>query len=379
MPYALFPIVRVALVHEYLNQLGGGAERVLEALYQIYPGAPVYTSIYDEERMPQSIRRMNIHTSFMQRLPGALRHHRRYLALYPLAFEQFDLRGYDLVISNSSAHAKGVITRPETCHICYCLTPMRWAWNEREYVEHESIGRLARKLLPFYTSYIRMWDQATANRVDYFVAISEAVARRIRKYYRRDAAVIHPAIDTRAFHSSSSIGDYFLVVSRLAPYKRVDLAVEACIRLKLPLKVVGEGRDRERLQRLAGPTIEFLGFRPDNAVRDLYARCRAFIFPGEEDFGLTPLEAQASGRPVIAYAAGGALDTIVPDVTGLFFKEQTVDSLARALTAFHSEDFDPTRIQAHARTFDIGVFRGKFEALVEAKLREFRGSALPCS
>lgn len=364
--------MKVALVHEYLNQLGGGAERVLEALHQIFPGAPVYTSIYDEERMPPAIRRMNVRTSFMQRLPGALKHHRLYLPLYPLAFEQLDLRGYDLVISNSSAHAKGVITRPNTCHICYCLTPMRWAWNEAEYVEHERIGRLARRLLPFYTSYIRLWDRATADRVDYFVAISRAVAARIRKYYRREADVIYPAVDTSAFHSSSSIGDYFLVVSRLAPYKRVDLAVEACTRLKLPLKVVGEGRDRARLERLAGPTVEFLGFRSDEEVRGLYARCRAFLFPGEEDFGLTPLEAQASGRPVIAYAAGGALDTVVPGATGLYFHEQSVDALARALSAFHSDDFDPVRIQAHARTFDVSAFRQQFERLVDDKLRDFR-------
>lgn len=361
--------VRVALAHDYLNQYGG-AERVLEDLHVLYPDAPVHTSIYWPARMSPEIRSMQIRTSFMQSLPGVLSHHQPYLMAYPLAFESFDFSGYDLVISNSSAFCKGIVTTPQTLHVCYCLTPMRWVWGYRAYVQREKLGRTARAILPFAISQLRSWDVATAQNVDRFVAISRAVAARIRKYYRREADVIYPPVNCGSFSPQpGKEQDYFLVVSRLIPYKRIDLAVDACTQLRLPLKIVGSGgRDEAALRARAGSTVEFLGRVSDEALRDLYARCRAFLFPGEEDFGIAPLEANASGRPVVAFAGGGALDTVVDGQTGVLFHEQTVASLADALRRFQTLAWDPSALRAHAETFDTRVFRERLGAFVNESL-----------
>ena len=300
--------MKVALVHDYLNQMGG-AERVVLALHEIFPDAPIYTSIYDPQRVDPVFQKMDIRTSFMQKLPLVTKHHQPYLPFYPFAMESLDLRGYDLVLSSSSAFAKGVITRPETMHICYCHTPMRWCWNYDEYVEREHLGKIARLALPFFITKLRSWDQTSSMRVDHFIANSPVVAERIQKYYRRDAVVIPPPVVAQrfTFDPETQVEDYFLIVSRLVPYKRIDLAIEACNKLQLPLVIIGSGRDLERLKKLAGPTVRFMGRLSDEDVLYYYAHCRALLFPGEEDFGITPLEAQASGRPVIAYGAGGAL------------------------------------------------------------------------
>ncbi len=318
--------MKVALVHDYLNQMGG-AERVVIAFHQMFPDAPIYTSIYDPQRVDPVFQEMDIRTSFMQKFPLVTRHHQPYLPFYPFAMESLDLRDYDLVLSSSSAFGKGVITRPETMHICYCHTPMRWCWNYREYVEREQLGGMARRVLPFLITGLRTWDQVSAMRVDHFIANSPVVAARIQKYYRRDAVVIPPPVEVSRFSFDPAIQgeDYFLIISRLIPYKRIDLAIEACNRLHLPLVIIGAGRDMERLKRMAGPTIRFLGRLSDEEVVHYYARCRAFLFPGEEDFGLTPLEAQACGRPVIAYGSGGSLASVVEGITGEFFYEQTYD------------------------------------------------------
>jgi glycosyltransferase involved in cell wall biosynthesis len=363
--------MKVALVHDYLNQMGG-AERVLMAFHEIFPEAPVYTSIYDPKRVDPAFKKMDVRTSFMQKLPLVTKHHQPYLPLYPFAMEKLDLRGYDLVLSSSSAFAKGVITRPETMHICYCHTPMRWCWNYEEYVEREQLGAVARSILPFMITGLRIWDQVSAARVDHFIANSPVIAERIRKYYRREAAYIPPPVEAKRFPFDPNIipENYFLILSRLVPYKRIDLAIEACNRLQLPLVIIGGGRDEERLKHLAGPTIRFMGRLPDEEVIHYFTHCRAFLFPGEEDFGITPLEAQACGRPIIAYGAGGALASVIDGVTGLFFHEQTVDSLAAALTSFDEHAFDPHIIHNHALEFDTSRFSRRMLQFIEAKMNE---------
>lgn len=363
--------MKVALVHDYLNQMGG-AERVVMAFHEIFPDAPIYTSIYDPQRVDPAFHKMDIRTSFMQKFPLVTKHHQPYLPFYPFAMESLDLRSYDLVLSSSSAFGKGVITRPETMHICYCHTPMRWCWNYDDYVEREQLGKIARSVLPFFITGLRTWDQTSSMRVDHFIANSPVVAERIHKYYRREAVIIPPPVDVSrfAFDPTSQPGDYFLIVSRLIPYKRIDLAIEACNKLQLPLVIVGSGRDLERLKKMAGPTIRFLGRLSDEDVLDYYAHCRAFLFPGEEDFGITPLEAQASGRPVIAYSVGGALASVIDNVTGVFFQEQTVESLTSALEAFDEHTFDPQTIRNHALEFDLPRFNRRILQFIEAKMSE---------
>lgn len=363
--------MKVALVHDYLNQMGG-AERVVMAFHEMFPDAPVYTSIYDPQRVDKAFRGMDVRTTFMQKFPMVTKHHQPYLPFYPFAMESLDLRGYDLVLSSSSAFGKGVLTRPETMHICYCHTPMRWCWNYAEYVEREHLGSVARTVLPFLITGLRVWDQTSAMRVDHFVANSPVVAERIKKYYRRDALFIPPPVEASrfAFDSTTVPEDYFLILSRLIPYKRIDLAIEACNRLHLPLVIIGDGRDRERLQHMAGPTIRFMGRLPDEEVLHYYAHCRAFLFPGEEDFGITPLEAQAAGRPVIAFGEGGALASVVDGVTGTFFAEQSVESLATVLASFDERTYDPTVIRNHALEFDLPRFKRRMLQFIEAKMNE---------
>lgn len=365
--------MKVALVHDYLNQMGG-AERVVLALHELFPEAPLYTSIYDPQRVDPAFQKMDIRTSFMQKLPFVMKHHQPYLPFYPFAMESLDLRGYDLVLSSSSAFGKGVIVRPETLHICYCHTPMRWCWSYREYVERENLGGMARRILPLLITWLRVWDQTTAMRVDHFIANSPVVAARIQKYYRRESLVIPPPVEASRFPFDPTVqpGNYFLSLGRLAPYKRVDLAIEACNRLQLPLVVIGGGRDEKRLKGMAGPTIRFLGRLSDSEVLQYMTHCRAFLFPGEEDFGITPLEIQASGRPVIAYGAGGALASMIDGITGIFFHEQTVESLVEVLAAFDERRYDPRKIREHALDFDKPRFQRRILQFVEAKLSASR-------
>ena len=358
--------MKVALVHDWGNQVGG-AEGVLLALKEMFPDAPVYMSMYDPAVMPAVCRTWEIHTSFMDRLPLVKRHHQPFLPLYPLAFEQFDLSEFDLVLSNKSGFCHGIITPPQTLHIDYCLTPTRYVWDYRSYARREGIGRVANFLLQPLLSYLRTWDRLAADRVDHFVAISRQVQRRIRKFYRRDSVVIYPPVETDRFSLGDSHDDYFLIVSRLIPYKRIDLAVQAFNELGLPLKIAGSGRDRQALEQIAGPNVEFLDRVPDDELPTLLQRCRAFIFPGVEDFGITPLQANAAGRPVIAYRAGGALDTVVEGRTGLFFDEPTPESLAAAVRALEAMAFEPEAIRQHALHFDKTVFQRELKRFVEEK------------
>ena len=358
--------MRVAIVCSWLNQYGG-AERVLEVVHAMYPQAPVYTSIFWPQALPAAYREWDIRTSFLNRLPLIHRHHQWFLLFYRYAFESFDLSDYDLVLSVTSAFAHGITTRPNALHICYCLTPARFLWDYRTYVAREGLGHLANWVLPLFVNQLRRWDRAAAGRVDHFVAISEAVRQRINQSYGRDAAVIYPPVDAQRFQLSSERGDYFLIISRLVPYKRIDLAVRAFSQLGLPLRIIGDGRDRRALEAMAGPNVRFLGRLSDEEARAHLARCRAFIFPGEEDFGVAPLEAQAAGRPVIAYARGGALETTVDGETGLFFHKPTTESLAETVRGFDDGQFDPVAIREHALRFDRAVFQQRFGDLTREK------------
>ncbi len=352
-----------ALAHDWLNQ-AGGAESVLETFHGMYPQAPIYTSMFAPRRLPAAYGQWDIRTSFMQRLPGVAGHHQAYLPLYPLAFGRLDLSAYDLVISNASAFCKGVRTRPGAVHLCYCLTPTRFLWMYPEYVAREGLGLLPRAILPPVIRLLRAWDRAAADRVTAFAAISVAVQERIRRFYGRESEIIYPPVAEAAFHpvTQAEPGGYFLSVGRLIPYKRVDLAVRAFSQLGLPLVVIGDGRDRAALERLAGPNVRFLGRVSEEEKRRYLAGCRAFLFPGEEDFGIAPLEAQAAGKPVIAFAAGGALDTIQEGITGEYFRQPTVESLAEAVRRFDPSRYDPAACVANARRFDTANFRRSWQA-----------------
>lgn len=358
--------LKIAFVVSWLNQ-HGGAERVLEAAHALYPDAPVYTSIYQPQAVPNFYHHWDIRPSFLDRLPGVHRRHQLYLPFYPLAFESLDLREYDVVLSIPSAFAHGVLTQSTTRHICYCLTPARFLWQFREYVENEAVSRPARLMLPLLISKLRQWDRLAAERVDDYVAISRVVQSRIAKFYRRTSTIIYPPVAVSDFAPApaSEIEDYFLIVSRLVPYKRIDLAVEAFNALGLPLIIAGEGRDRSRLERMAQRNIRFLGRVSDEERRGLMARCCAFVFPGEEDFGIAPLEANAAGRPAIAFEGGGALDTIVEGVNGVFFKEATGASLIERVRTFDVSRFDPAEIRAQAERFAVGVFQSKIREFIE--------------
>jgi glycosyltransferase involved in cell wall biosynthesis len=363
--------MKLALVHDWLNQRGG-AEDVLEALVALYPDRPIYTSIYAPDLMPDAYRAWDIRTLWLDKLPGIHTHHQPYLPLYPLGWGRLDLSTYDVVLSNKSGFCHGLRHDARTLHICYCLAPTRYVWGLDAYVEREGLGNTATAALRPLVALLKRWDYAAAQRVDHFIAISTDIQNRIRTYYGRESDIIYPPVDTGRFQPvpKDEVGDYFLVVSRLIPYKRIDLAVQAATRLGLPLRVGGRGRDMERLKAMAGPTVEFLGYVSDDALPGLMARCKAFLFPGLEDFGITPVQAQAAGRPVIAYGAGGALDTVIPGVTGEHFAALTVDSLAEVMARFNADAYDAAAIRAHALRFDTGVFNQQLSAYVERAWRE---------
>lgn len=364
--------MKLALVHDWLNQIGG-AEDVLEHLVEFYPGAPVYTSMYAPDLMPDNYRTWDIRPTWMDRLPGIHDHHQRFLPLYPLAWQGRKLSGYDVVLSNKSGFCHGVRTGRETLHLCYCLAPTRYIWDLENYLAREQFGSSTRLAARIVARLYRRWDYAAAQRVHQFVAISTEIRERIRRYYHRESTIIYPPAEVaERFMPSPVVDDYFLIVSRLIPYKRIDLAVQACTRLGLPLLIGGKGRDRERLEAMAGPTVKFLGYVPDADLPDLFARCRAFIFPGLEDFGITPVQAQAAGRPVIAFKGGGALDTVIPGKTGAFFDELSVESLIRALQDFDASAYDPAAIRQHAMRFDSAVFKQAIMTFVERTWDEFR-------
>lgn len=361
----------LTLVHDWLNQRGG-AEDVLETLVTTYPASPIYTSLYAPDLMPEFYRDWDIRPLWLDRMPGIHTHHQAYLPLYPAAWGGLDLSGSDVILSNKSGFCHGVRHDAQTLHICYCLAPTRYVWQLDAYIAREGFGKAVEFGLRPLVAALRRWDFAAARRVDHFIAISTEIQQRIQTFYQRDSVIIFPPVDTTRFQPSATVEDYFLVVSRLIPYKRIDLAVQAATRLGVPLKVGGAGRDLDRLKALAGPTVEFLGYVPNSDLPDLMARCKAFIFPGLEDFGITPVQAQAAGRPVIAYAGGGALDTVIPGKTGALFDQMTVESLMAAMQAFDASAFDTIAIRAHAERFDAGVFRRQIIAYVDQAWDEFQ-------
>jgi glycosyltransferase involved in cell wall biosynthesis len=358
--------VNVALVHDFFCNLGG-SDQVAAALHQLYPKAPVFTLLVSERNKDaELLRDMDLRCSFVQRLPLARKWHEPYLPLFPLAIESFDLTRYELILSSSHVCAKGVIPAPEALHICYCHTPARYAWD-LGYLYRRRLNPLLRAYAAVVMHRLRVWDVTTSSRVDHFIANSSFVAQRIRRYYGRDATVIYPPVDTAFFTPGEDTGDcdYWLVVSRLTAYKRVDLAVDAFTKLGLPLTVVGDGPERRRLEREAGPNIKFMGTVSRSQVRDYMRGCQGLIYPGKEDFGITPVEAQATGRPVVAFGAGGALESVVDGVTGVLFGAQSVEALCEAVSRCSTLKLDRAALRRQAEQFDREVFYRKLTDFVQ--------------
>ncbi|MSR89539.1 glycosyltransferase family 4 protein [Patescibacteria group bacterium] len=363
--------LRVAIVHDWLVGLGGG-ERVVQSLLKLFPQAEIYTSVYDPSKL-RIFEGRKIHTTFLQHWPLALKKHQLYSMLRPLAFESLDFSGYDLVISTCSAESKGVITPSETLHIAYLFTPTRYYWSGyRDYIAEPGFGPLnplARLILKKSIKGLRQWDFAAAQRPDEIVSISSEVSERTKKYYKRPSPVIYPPVDTDQFIGQSSGKDnYYLVLGRLISYKRVDLAVRACTKLGLELVVAGKGPEEPALRKIAGPTVKFIKSPSDQEVRDLYANCKAFIFPGLEDFGITPVEAMAAGKPVICYGKGGATEAVIDGVTGIYHSQQTVASLVEAIQKFEKTSFDEKEIIKRAKLFSEDRFLNELGGYVVGKI-----------
>lgn len=367
--------MKVALIHDHLAQ-DGGAEKVLKVLTDMFPAAPIYTLLYEDANIDKHFSGRHIETSVIQKLPGGVKHYQWYLSFMPLAVEFFDLSGFDLVISDSSSFAKGVITKPDCLHIDYCHTPTRYLWSDtHSYINELKYGRWLKKIISLVLNRIRLWDRAAADRVDLFIANSETVRRRIAKYYRRESVVIYPPVETENFSvcdlkDQAPADQYFLAGCRLAPYKRIDIVIEAFKSLgaDYKLKIFGDGVDLGRLQKIAAacPNIEFSGRVTEEEKARLYRSAQAYINPQEEDFGITAVESMASGRPVIAYRRGGATETVIEGKTGVFFDEQTPEAIAAAIRNFRSEDFDPTAIRRHAEQFSVENFKKRLSEFIAA-------------
>lgn len=383
--------MKIAIIHDWLTGMRGG-EKCLEVLCKLYPSADLFTLLHIPGKVSSEIESHRIHTSFIQNLPFAESKYRYYLPLMPFAIETFDLKEYDLILSSSHCVAKSVKPGPKSLHICYCHTPMRYIWDQfDQYFGKGKSSWFAATAMKFIRGWLQRWDVKTSRRVNYFIANSRHVQKRIKKYYGQESTTIHPPVDTELFtpDSKENKGDYFLIVSAFAPYKRLDLAVDAFNQLGLPFFVIGEGQDAKRLKEMARSNIKFEGWLDNSQIRSHFARCRAFVFCGEEDFGITLLEAQAMGRPVIAYGRGGALETVIPDdqswkpeteipqsstsqPTGVFFYEQTPESLMKAIQHFESieSQFDPNAIRKHAQQFDLSVYTERMKNFIEEKLAD---------
>jgi glycosyltransferase involved in cell wall biosynthesis len=358
---------KIALIHYWYVRHRGG-ERVLDVLAETFPKADIFVMVLDPKSLPAATASHKITTSFLQKFPGAKSHYRKMMFLFPFALESFNLDDYDIVISQEAGPAKGVLTRSHTCHINYCHSPMRYIWDKYHEYRQAAPGMLGRFAYSLSAHYLRQWDYCAAARVHHFIASSANAASRIWKYYRRESEIIYPPVDLLSFLGSEKREDFYLVVSPLVVYKRVDLAIRACNQLRRRLVIIGRGEDEKKLRKVAGPTIEFLGYQSDEVVRDHYRRCRAFVFPGEEDIGLTPIEAQASGAPVIAFGRGGALETvrgsfvhedILEGSTGVFFESHSVESLVQAILFFETNEplFRERDMEINASRFDVPHFK----------------------
>lgn len=371
--------LKVAIVHDWLVSYAG-ADRVVDCMHHVFPDAPIYTLVYDKEKMPSWFRSYDIRTTWVQKLPFATKLYKKMLPLMPGAFEALDLSEYDLVLSSASSCSKGVITRPDAVHICYCHTPIRYVWDFY-YTYRANANPLVRAVMPSQMHKLRQWDKCAADRVDYFIANSRYIAQRIKKYYRRDSDVIYPCvhINQSPFVEKE---DFYLVVGRFTWYKRMDLAVAACTKLGRRLVVIGTGDEEARLRAMAGPTVEFKGGGlSDEEVRSYYLRAKAFLFPGEEDFGITPVEAQSAGTPVLAFGRGGACETVEDGRTGLLFHAQTVDSLAACIEKFEAEGVACTKeeIRAHSLRFSEERFEEELRAYCERRVKDWRRELRDCA
>lgn len=368
--------MRVAIVHYWLVSMRGG-EKVVEALCDMYPEADIFTLVYDESRVSEKIKRHKVTSSFLQKIPGAVKHYQSLLPLMPFALESLDLSGYDLIISSESGPAKGIIAPPHSTHVCYCHSPMRYIWDHY-HSYRANAGLASRMLLPWMAPLLRSWDVSTSMRVDRFVANSHHVRARIGKYYGRSATVIYPPVAVDDYAPATETGDFYLCAGQLVSYKRVDLAVRAFTKMGRNLVVIGEGKELAALKAIAGPTITFLGRAPFPVLKEKLARCKALIFPGEEDFGLIPVETMASGRPVIAFGSGGALETVVPGLSGVLFHEQTPEAIIEAVHAFEAESaaFDPAAIREHAARFSTRNFKLGMDLVIQEELRARKTASL---
>ncbi len=365
---------KIALVHYWLTGMRGG-EKVVESICNVFPNIDIFTLVYNKEKISDTINSHKITTSFIQKMPFGRSKYRNYLPFMPVAIEQFDLSEYDIVISSESGVAKGVLTQPETCHICYVHTPMRYLWNMYfDYLENEASGFFKRTFIRYYFNYLRVWDYSSASRVNYFVCNSNNVRKRILKYYNRDAEVIYPPVDVNKFKCTENKEDYYLIVSQLVSYKKVDLAIEAFNELGSKLVIVGEGPELTKLKKIAKNNIEFAGWQASDALVDYYANAKAFIFPGEEDFGITPVEAQASGTPVIGFGKGGLTETVIDKKTGVFFKKQTKEDLIDAVKYFEANQhiFVPDEIRNNSLRFSKANFEEKIKNFVNEKYEHYK-------
>lgn len=369
--------MKVALVHDHLAQ-DGGAEAVLRILAEMFPEAPIYTLLYEQKNADKYYKNRKIETSIIQKLPGGVKHYQWYMPFMPMAVEFFDLSNYDLVLSDSASFAKGVITSPDALHINYCHTPTRYLWSDtHQYINELKYNKYFKKIISLVLNYIRIWDRLAADRVDKYIVNSKTVQRRLKKYYKKEGKIIYPPVEIDKFKISEP-DDFYLIGCRLVPYKRVDVVIESFKEMGLKLKVFGDGTDYERLVKIAGqaPNIEFLGRVDEEKRKELYSKCLAFIHPQEEDFGLTPLEAMASGRPVIAYRKGGATETIIENETGIFFDKQKKEDIIKAVRTFKTENFDSQKIRKHAENFSVEKFKKNIKAFIDESWGEFKNNQI---
>lgn len=358
---------KIALVHDFLLKLGG-AERVLKVLADMFPDAPIYTLLYDKEKVGELFPQSRIRTSNLQKYPEFIKKRQRYLLPFmPRAIERLDLSGFDIVLSSNSAFAHGIITNSDTKHICYCHSPMRYAWDwTHEYTKEQKVGPVRKAIIALLLNKIRMWDKIAGDRVDEYIANSQNIRRRIKKYYRKDSKVIYPPVDISRFKPRKKNEDYFLIVSTLTPYKKIDLAVQLFNKIQRQLVIIGDGSHKTYLQSIAGPNISFLGFKDDDLVAEYFMNCRAFIFPGEEDFGITPIEAMASGKPVLAYGKGGTLESVIPGVTGEFFYKPTISSMEEGLAKLltNEKKYVMSDMREQAEKFSQEIFEKEIKKIL---------------
>ncbi|MFH1612510.1 MAG: glycosyltransferase [bacterium] len=356
---------KIAIIHDWLVKMRGG-EKVLESLCEIFKEAEIFTLIYDEKNISSLIKQKKINTSFLQNFLGIKKHYPFYLPLFPLAIEQFNLKKFDLIISSSHCVAKGIIPHSDTCHISYIYTPARYIWDF--YFDHfENKNPFKKIFIPLIINYLRIWDVISSYRVDYFIACSEYIKMKIEKYYRKTSTVIYPPIDTSFFTPENVNENYYLIVSALTPYKKIDIAIKSFNKLNLPLIIIGNGSEQKKLKKMANKNIKFLNWQSNIEIKKYYAYAKALIFPMQEDFGISSLESQSCGRPVIAYKKGGSLETIIENKTGIFFEEQNEDSLIEAVLKFQKMKFDKQKIREHSLTFDKEIFNQKFKNFVKEK------------